>query len=149
MASDGNAFEILPDPQLEDFTAPAVSTFLETHHRYERTIDDKNVPLSPSSRIPKTPLKTAITSHVLAGITSRYHVKVSKDDLTDEALLEGCAKTSLKRDDYNLTFRGAKVEYQMTLKPFDRVKNLALQCENMIHSYGLQQIVETKAGNNK
>jgi len=35
MDSDGNAFEILPDRQLEDLTTPAVTTFLETHRRYD------------------------------------------------------------------------------------------------------------------
>jgi hypothetical protein len=72
MASDGNIFEILPDPHLKDLTTPAVTTFLETRRRYERIIDDKNVSLPPSKRIPKTPLKTAIAPHV----------RVSEDDLT-------------------------------------------------------------------
>ena len=31
MASDGNAFVILPNPQDENLTTPAVTTFLETH----------------------------------------------------------------------------------------------------------------------
>jgi hypothetical protein len=86
MASDGNAFEILPDPQLEDLTTPGVTTFLETRRRYDRMIDDKNASLAPSKRIPKTPLKTVITPHVLAVICS-HHVRVSEDNLTDEALL--------------------------------------------------------------
>jgi hypothetical protein len=37
----------------------------------------------------------------------------------------------------------------MNLKPFDRVENLACQCEKIIQTYGLQQIVETKAGKEK
>ena len=41
------------------------------------------------------------------------------------------------------------MEYQMNLKPFDRVENLACQCEKIIEMYGLQQIVETKAGKKK
>ena len=32
---------------------------------------------------------------------------------------------------------------------FDRVENLAGQCEKIIQTYGLQQIFETKAGNKK
>jgi hypothetical protein len=37
----------------------------------------------------------------------------------------------------------------MNLKPFDRVENLACQSEKIIQTYGLQQIVETKAGKKK
>jgi hypothetical protein len=70
MASDGNSFEILPDPQLEDLTTPAVTTFLETRPRYERIIDDKNASLLPSKRIPKASLKTAIAPHILTVICS-------------------------------------------------------------------------------
>jgi hypothetical protein len=98
MASDGNAFEILSDPQLEDLTTPAVTTFLETRRRHERIIDYKKVSPPPSKRIPKMPLKTAMAPHVLT-VICRHHVKVSEDDLTAEALLaflQGYAKTSLK-----------------------------------------------------
>jgi len=100
-----------------------VTTSLETRRRYDRIIDDKNASLPPSKRIPKTPLKTAIAPHVLT-VICRHHVRVS---LTDEALLafmQGYAKTSLKGDDYDLTFLGAEIEYQMNLKTFDRVDNL-------------------------
>ena len=51
------------------------------------------------------PLKTAIAPHVLT-VICRHHVKVTHDDLTDEALLaflQGYAKSSLKADDYDLT----------------------------------------------
>ena len=54
MASDGNAFEILPDPpQLEELTTPDVTAFLETRRRYERIMDDKNASLLQSNRIPE------------------------------------------------------------------------------------------------
>jgi hypothetical protein len=53
MASDGNAFEIPPDPQLEDLATPAVTTFLETRRRYERIVDDKNASVPPSKTIPR------------------------------------------------------------------------------------------------
>jgi len=73
----------------------------------------------------KTPLKTAIAPHVLI-LVCRHHVKVSEDDLGDEALLvflQGYAKTSLKDDEYDLTFLGAEIEYQKNLKPFESVEN--------------------------
>ena len=127
MASDGNIFEILPDPHLKDLTTPAVTTFLETRRRYERIIDDKNASLPPSKRIPQTPLKAAIAPHVLT-VICRHHLKVSEDDLT---------------------FLGAEIEYQKNLKLFGRVENLACQCEKIIQTYGLQQTVETKAGKKK
>jgi hypothetical protein len=50
---------------------------------------------------------------------------------------------------YDLTFLAAEIEYQMSLKPSDRVENLANQCEKFIQKYGLQQIVETKARKKK
>ena len=62
--------------------------------------------LAPSKRIPKTPLKNAIAPHVLTFIC-RHHVKVNEDDLIDESLLaflHGYEKTSLKGDEYDLTF---------------------------------------------
>jgi hypothetical protein len=136
MASDGNAFEILPDPHLENLTTPAVTTFLETHNYYDRIIDGENPPLPPSTRSSMTPLKTAIAPRVLT-VICRHHVRVSEDDLTDEALLaflQGYAKTSLQGDDYDLTYLGAEIEYQMNLKPFYRVENLACQCEKMIQT---------------
>ena len=37
----------------------------------------------------------------------------------------------------------------MNLKPLDRVENVTCQCEKIIQTYGLQQIVETKAGMKK
>jgi len=48
MASDGNDLEILPHPQLQNLTTPAVTTFLETRRRYERMIDRNNVSLLTS-----------------------------------------------------------------------------------------------------
>jgi hypothetical protein len=63
MASDGDPFEILPDLQLEDFTTPAIPSFVETRRRYERIIDDKNVFLRPSKRMSKMQMKTAIAPH--------------------------------------------------------------------------------------
>jgi len=92
-------------------------------------IDGKNASLPRSKRIPKTLLKTAIAPHVFT-VICRYHVRVSKDDLTDEALLaflQGYTKTSLNGDDYDLTFLGAEIEYQMNLKPYDIVENLTCQ----------------------
>ena len=86
------------------------------------------------------------------GRSSRAHVKFSEDDLTDEALLaflQGYAKTSFKGGDNDLTFLGAEIGYQMNLKPFDRVKNIACQCQKIIQTYGLQQVVETEAGKKK
>ena len=90
-------------------------------------------------------------SHVLI-VIYRHHVRVSEHDLTDEALLaflQEYAKTSLKGDHYDLTFLGPEIEYQMNLKPSYTVENLASQCEKIIQTYGLQQIVETKAGKKK
>ena len=143
MASGGNAFEIFPDPKLEDLTTPAVTTFLETRRRQERIIDHKNSSLPPSKTIPKTPLKTAIAPHVLT-VIGRHHVKVSEGDVTNEVLLaflQGYAKTFLKGDDYDLTFLGDEIEYHMNLKPCDRVGNLGCQSPKIIQTYGLQQIV--------
>jgi hypothetical protein len=77
---------ILSDPQLEDLTNPAVTTFLKTRRSYERINDDKNASLPPSKSIPKTPLKTTIAPHVLR-IICRHHVKLNEDDLADEDLL--------------------------------------------------------------
>ena len=117
----------------------------------EKIIDNKNASLPPSKRIPKTPLKTAITPYVLM-VICRHHVKVNEDDLIDEALLafqQGYAKTSLKGDDYDLTFLGAEIECHMNLKPLNRVENLACQCGKIIQTYGLQQNAETKAGKKK
>jgi hypothetical protein len=54
-----------------------------------------------------------LAPHVLT-VICRQHVKNSEDDLTDEALLaflQGYAKTSLKGDDYDLTFLGSEIEY--------------------------------------
>jgi hypothetical protein len=151
MASDENSFEIPPVPKLEDLTTPAVTTSLKTRLRYERTKDDKNASLPPSKRIPQTQLKTAIAPQVLA-VICRHYDKVNGANLTDEALLtflQGYAKTSLKGTDYDLTFFGAAIEYQMNLKPFDRLGNLTIQCEKINQTYGLQQMFGTKAGKNK
>jgi len=41
MASDGNTYETPPDPILDDLTTPAITFFLESRRRYERTITDK------------------------------------------------------------------------------------------------------------
>ena len=102
MTSNGNAFENLPDLQLEDLTTTAVTTFVDTRRRFERIIDDKNASLQPSKKIPKTLLKTAIAPHVLT-VICRHHVKVSEDDLTDEALLaflQGYAKNAREHKRY-------------------------------------------------
>jgi hypothetical protein len=147
VASGGNAFEILPDPQLEELATPTVTTFLVTRRRYERIIDEC---LSPAIE-EETPLRTEIALHVLA-VMCRHRVKVSEDDLADEALLaflHGYGKPSLKEEDYDVTFLGAEIEHQMNLKLFDRIENLACQCENIIQTIGLQQVIETKAGKKK
>ena len=83
MACDGDALEILTDPQLGDLTTPAVITFLETRRRYEMIIDDRNASEDCDCSSPSL-----------------------HDDLIDEALLaflQGYAKSSLKADDYDLT----------------------------------------------
>ena len=98
MASDGNAFEILPDPQLEDLTSS-----LETRCSDEKIIDDNNASLPPSKRIPKNPVKTAIAPQVVK-IIFRHHVTVNEENLRDEALLQRYCNSSLKGDDYDLTF---------------------------------------------
>ena len=109
------------------------------------------MPLFPIEEDPQTPLKTAIAPHVLTVIWS-HHVRVTENYLSDEALLvflQRHAKTSLERDDYYLTSLGGEMEYQMNLKPFDRVESVAFQCERIIQTYGLHQIVESKAEKKK
>jgi hypothetical protein len=95
-----------------------------------------------------TPLKTAIAPHVLI-LICRHHVKVSEDDLGDEALvvfLQGYAKTSLKDDEYDLTFLGAEIEYQMNLKPFERVENLACQCARLFRRMSYNRLLKPRKG---
>jgi len=92
-------------------------------------IDDKNASLMPSMESPRRHLKTAIAPQVLT-VICKHQVKVHEEDLADETLLvflQGYAKTSL----HNLTFLGAEIHYKMNLKPFDRVENLACQCERL------------------
>jgi len=60
-------------PSIEDFATPAVTTFLETRHRYERKRDEKNASLLSSKGIPKTPVKVlgklrAYGSHTTDGL---------------------------------------------------------------------------------
>jgi hypothetical protein len=41
------------------------------------------------------------------------------------------------------------MDYEMNLQTFDTVQNLSWQCEKIIQTYDLQQVVETKVGNKK
>jgi hypothetical protein len=152
MTSNGNAFENLPDLQLEDLTTTAVTTFVDTRRRFERIIDDKNASLQPSKKIPKTLLKTAIAPHVLT-VICRHHVKFSEDDLTEEIHPPGFpARTRQNLPQGRRSrpdFLGVEIENQMNLKPFDRVEKLACQCDEIIQTHGLEQIVGTKAGKKK
>jgi hypothetical protein len=114
-------------------------------------MDDQSASLLPSRRITKTLLKTAIALHVLTVICT-HHLNANENELTDETLLaflQGYTKTSFKGDDYELTFLGAEIDYKTNLKPFDRVENLACQCDQSTQTYGLQEIVETKAAKKK